>query len=93
MKFFKSGIYSVVFLAIIFSLVTEEVEGRRTILRGRKTLTRTYLRDNAVPAYVIVILVGIGEIILGAILYVIMRKTIIDSPLSGSYAVAPTQEA
>lgn len=58
---------------------------------GRKTINRTYLRGNAVPAYVIVIIVGIAQIITGAALYVIMKKLIIDSPIVGTYTVAPSE--
>ncbi|KAG5896784.1 hypothetical protein JTB14_008360 [Gonioctena quinquepunctata] len=92
MKFFKSAVYSIAFLAVILAMCTEEVEGRRTILRGRKALTRTYLREMALPAYAIVILVGLGQIILGGILYVIMRIVIIKAPIQGNYSVAPTSE-
>ncbi|XP_072376459.1 uncharacterized protein [Diabrotica undecimpunctata] len=88
MKFLRSTVYYIAILAILFSLCADEVEGRRKILMGRKSITRTYLRGNAVPAYVIIILVGIGQIILGGILYVALRKKIIQAPITGSYAVA-----
>lgn len=45
----------------------------------------------ALPAWALIILVGIGEIIIGAIIYVIMRKRVIDQPLTGSYALAATE--
>ncbi|KAJ8974463.1 hypothetical protein NQ317_001586 [Molorchus minor] len=87
----KTKLIYIALLAVILALCMEEVEGRRKVLRGRKTLTRTYLRALAIPAYAIVILIGIGQIILGGILYVVMRKLIIEPPLSGNYSVAPTE--
>ncbi|CAG9863791.1 unnamed protein product [Phyllotreta striolata] len=77
---------------IVIALCSQEVECRRKILMGRKTINRTYLRGMAVPAYVLIILVGIGQIILGAIMYIVLRKVIISRPISGSYSVAPTSE-
>ncbi|VEN34372.1 unnamed protein product [Callosobruchus maculatus] len=93
MLFFKKGVYFVAVIAIILSLCTNNVEGRRKILRGRKTVTRTYFRENALPAYAFVILVAIGEIIVGGVMYVVLRKTILDLPITGSYVVTNTSEA
>nr|CAH7744023.1 unnamed protein product [Callosobruchus chinensis] len=93
MLFFKRGVYFVAVLALILSLCTENVEGRRKILRGRKTVTRTYFRENALPAFAVVILVAIGEIIAGGIMYIVLRKTILDLPITGSYVVTNTSEA
>ncbi|KAJ8922286.1 hypothetical protein NQ315_004225 [Exocentrus adspersus] len=92
MKLFKSGFFYLTILAVLVALFTEEVEGRRKILRGRRTITRTYFRQSALPAWAIVILVAIGEIIIGGIIYVVMRKLIIEPPLTGSYSVAATTE-
>nr|CAI5849203.1 unnamed protein product [Callosobruchus analis] len=93
MIFFRKGVYFVAVLALILSLCAENVEGRRKILRGRKTVTRTYFRENALPAYAVVILVAIGEIIAGGIMYIALRKTILDMPITGSYVVTNTSEA
>lgn len=47
----------------------------------------------ALPAWALIVLVGISEIIIGGIIYVIMRKRVIDSPITGSYTVAPSEPA
>ncbi|XP_018574366.1 uncharacterized protein LOC108913319 isoform X1 [Anoplophora glabripennis] len=92
MKLFKRGFFYLAILAVIITLLTGEVEGRRKILRGRRTITRTYYRRNALPAWAIVLMVAMGQIIIGGIMYVVMRKFIIEPPLTGSYSVASTTE-
>ncbi|KAF7270930.1 uncharacterized protein LOC143198792 [Rhynchophorus ferrugineus] len=74
--------------AVILMTFTSEVEGRRKVLRGRKTVTRTYLRTMAIPAWAIILLVALGQILIGAVLYIILKKTIVDAPLQASYTVA-----
>ncbi|KAL1517677.1 hypothetical protein ABEB36_001412 [Hypothenemus hampei] len=85
-----------VYLAIatvIISFCTDEVECRRQVLRGRKTVTRHYLRPMAIPAWAVIVLVGLGQLIIGAVCYIIMKKIIVDPPMQGNYTVAPTMEA
>ncbi|KAF5299671.1 hypothetical protein FQA39_LY11466 [Lamprigera yunnana] len=64
----------------------EEVDGRRKILKGRKTLTRKYYKTAAIAAWAIILLVSIGELIIGAIMFFVMKRLIIDPPLSGTYS-------
>lgn len=45
------------------------------------------------PAWAIIVLVGIAQIVSGASLYVIMRKKVVDQPLTGNYALAPMTDA
>ncbi|XP_030759879.1 uncharacterized protein LOC115885194 [Sitophilus oryzae] len=93
MKMFSKSISVVIVVAaVLLMLATPEVEARRKILRGRKTVTRTYLRPMAIPAWAIIVLTALGELIIGAVIYVILKKTILDTPVQGSYSVAPTNE-
>ncbi|KAM3961039.1 uncharacterized protein ACR2FA_004812 [Aphomia sociella] len=64
-------------ILVILSALTQETEARRKILRGRRVMTRTYYHGNAVPAWAISLMAGIGMLIVGGILYVVMRKIII----------------
>ncbi|XP_050311825.1 uncharacterized protein LOC126747315 [Anthonomus grandis grandis] len=78
---------------VLLSMFTPEVEGRRNVLRGRKTVTRRYLTPMAIPAWAIIILVGVGQLVIGAVIYVILKKTIVDTETSASYSVAPLSDA
>ncbi|KAL3284009.1 hypothetical protein HHI36_018179 [Cryptolaemus montrouzieri] len=78
-------LYTVAILTVILCLCSEEVDGRRVILKGRKTLTRTYYYDSFLPGWISVLLFGLVEIIFGAILYLILKKIIIDPPMTGFY--------
>ncbi|XP_044269213.1 uncharacterized protein LOC123014257 [Tribolium madens] len=92
MAFFKisKSFFVILVLAVIIS---QQVEARRTILKGRKSLTRTYLRDSPIPAWAVVILVALAEIIVGAIIFFVMKRAVLDTPIVGSYSPAKTEEA
>lgn len=79
----KTIVYSAILFGV-FSLLLEEVDARRKILQGRKTITRTYYKANAVPAWAIVVIVSFCMIIVGGILYVIMKKVFLGSGSSSS---------
>ncbi|XP_019866507.1 uncharacterized protein LOC109595564 [Aethina tumida] len=87
MKLLKSGVFYLTVALLVVALFTEDVEARRKIVRGRKTLSRSYMRQSSLPAWSIVILVAVGELILGGVLYVAMKKIILDQPLTGQYEV------
>ncbi|XP_057330244.1 uncharacterized protein LOC130670764 [Microplitis mediator] len=72
----------ILYLAIGFLVLgcfINEVEGRRKILRGRKTITRQYYRGLAIPAWTIVLLSGLAMLTVGGGLYMVLKKVVVDS--------------
>ncbi|CAG9584775.1 unnamed protein product [Danaus chrysippus] len=59
--------------------MAQETEARRKILRGRRVMTRTYYHGNTVPAWAISLMSGIGMLLIGGVLYIIMRKIVLAS--------------
>ncbi|XP_013143414.1 PREDICTED: uncharacterized protein LOC106107208 [Papilio polytes] len=66
-------------ILVILSTIAQEAEARRKILRGRRVMTRTYYHGNAVPAWAISLMAGIGMLLVGGVLYVVMRKIVLSS--------------
>lgn len=64
---------------LLMGIFLEEVEARRKILRGRKTITRRYYRGTAIPAWAIIVLTGFGMLLLGGGLYVLLQKFVVDA--------------
>nr|CAD7460402.1 unnamed protein product [Timema tahoe] len=64
---------------MVMSLLLEEVDARRKILRGRKTITRSYYRGPGIPAWAIIVMVAGGQLVVGGVLYLIMRKVILGN--------------
>ncbi|XP_044269212.1 uncharacterized protein LOC123014256 [Tribolium madens] len=75
----------VIFILVLLLAISQEAEGRRKILKGRKAVTRTYYRYPAIPAWAIVLLVGLGELIVGGILFVILYFLVVDQALKPRY--------
>ncbi|XP_011313719.1 uncharacterized protein hoka [Fopius arisanus] len=74
----RTILYCVAVGFLILGVLMGEVEARRKILRGRKTLTRHYYRGLAIPAWSIVLLCGIGMLTLGGGLYLLLRKFVVN---------------
>ncbi|GLV42632.1 hoka [Carabus blaptoides fortunei] len=85
MKFFKSFFYYFTIILLIIAICSEEVEARRKILRGRKTVTRTYFKSLGIPAFAIVLLAGLGMLIMGGVLYAITKSLVLKEP-SNAYS-------
>ena len=68
---------------LIMGIFMEGVEARRKILRGRKTITRRYYWGTAIPAWSIVLLIGISMLFAGAGLYVLLQKFVVDNADTG----------
>ncbi|KAG8223314.1 hypothetical protein J437_LFUL001188 [Ladona fulva] len=64
---------------VVMSMLFDEVDARRKILRGRKAITRTYYKGNAIPAWGIVVLVAGGMIGVGIVLYVVLRMIVLKN--------------
>ena len=94
MKLLKNSSTYFVILLVIFACYTQETEALRRVLRGRRTLTRRYFAGLAIPGWALVVVIAISELLLGAVLYFVMRKVIISSKVeqSNTYARAPTNE-
>ncbi|XP_047995159.1 uncharacterized protein LOC125233263 [Leguminivora glycinivorella] len=75
----KSLLFYLAAILVIISTLTHEAEARRKILRGRHVMTRTYYRGNAIPAWAISLIAGIGMLLIGGVLYVVMRKLVLSS--------------
>ncbi|XP_018393312.1 PREDICTED: uncharacterized protein LOC108772298 [Cyphomyrmex costatus] len=68
---------------LLMGIFLEEVEARRKILRGRKTITRRYYRGTAIPAWAIILLTGIGMLLLGGGLYALLQKFVVNAADTG----------
>ncbi|CAK9833291.1 hypothetical protein ANTRET_LOCUS10000 [Anthophora retusa] len=64
---------------LIMGVFMDGVEARRKILRGRKTITRRYYWGTAIPAWSIVLLIGISMLLAGGGLYVLLQKFVVDN--------------
>uniref|UniRef100_A0A224XWP0 Uncharacterized protein n=1 Tax=Panstrongylus lignarius TaxID=156445 RepID=A0A224XWP0_9HEMI len=70
-------VYYFTFTVLVLSSLFSDVDARRKILRGRKTITREYYKDPLIPAWAKIILIGVGLIIAGIILYFILYKFLV----------------
>ncbi|KAK9296939.1 hypothetical protein QLX08_009198 [Tetragonisca angustula] len=82
---------------LIMGVFMDGVEARRKILKGRKTITRRYYWGTAIPAWSIVVLIGISMLLAGGGLYALLQKFVVDNADTGeshaSYQPALQTEA
>ncbi|XP_030024901.1 uncharacterized protein LOC115443585 [Manduca sexta] len=88
----KPLLYYFAIILVVLSMLTHEAEARRRILRGRRVMTRTYYQGNAVPAWAISLMAGIGMLIIGGILYVVMRKIVLSSETGSLNTYQPAMQ-
>jgi len=73
---FKTSVYVLAVAMLVLSLLTDEVDARRKVLRGRKAITREYYKGTAIPAWSIAVIVGLVMIGLGGGFYALMLRII-----------------
>ncbi|XP_037940552.1 uncharacterized protein LOC119673361 [Teleopsis dalmanni] len=90
----NSSTYLVIFL-ILFACCAQDAEGTRRVLRGRRTLTRRYFTGLAIPGWALVLLIAVSELLIGVILYFVLRRFILSKEVeqANTYAPAATHEA
>ncbi|EDV95579.1 uncharacterized protein LOC6558983 [Drosophila grimshawi] len=79
---------------VLLACCLQETEATRRVNRGRRTLTRRYFNGLAIPGWAVVTVVAVAELLLGAALYFILYKVILDKepePAS-TYTPAPTHD-
>ncbi|XP_073980202.1 hoka [Rhodnius prolixus] len=70
-------VYYFAFTFVVISSLFSDVDARRKILRGRKTITREYHKEPLLPAWAKVILIGVGLLLSGVVLYFILYKFLV----------------
>ena len=81
---FRTSVYILAVAMLVLSLLTEEVDARRKVLRGRKAITRQYYKGTAIPAWSIAVIVGLLMVGAGGGFYALMRKVIFKGESSES---------
>uniref|UniRef100_A0A1L8D9X0 Uncharacterized protein n=1 Tax=Nyssomyia neivai TaxID=330878 RepID=A0A1L8D9X0_9DIPT len=89
MKLIKQSWFYLVVLLVLLSLFTEETEARRRVLRGRRTMTRSYKRGLPIPAWAIIVAVAFANLLVGAILYAVMYRCILSKAASSQNSYTP----
>ncbi|XP_055637890.1 uncharacterized protein LOC129776329 [Toxorhynchites rutilus septentrionalis] len=94
MQIFKRKAFYFALLIVLLSMCLDETEARRKILRGRRTVTRTYKRGTIIPAWAIITVIGIAYLIVGGLTYLVLRKTVLQAPIENvnSYTPAMMQD-
>ncbi|KAJ8922287.1 hypothetical protein NQ315_004226 [Exocentrus adspersus] len=80
------SVFTISLLVLLCVLIlSQEAEARRKILRGRKTLTRWYMRKPAIPAWAVATIVGVVQIAFGGAIYILLKICILDKPIQPRY--------
>lgn len=71
--------FSTVFLFLVIVIISflNETEARRKILRGRKTITRTYYKSLGIPAWLSITFTGLIILGISGIIFAVLQKFII----------------
>ncbi|XP_026281226.1 uncharacterized protein LOC113208447 [Frankliniella occidentalis] len=82
----RTSLYLLAVGMLVLSLLVDDVDARRKVLRGRKAITRTYYRGTAIPSWSIALLVGIAMLAAGGGVYAGMSKYLIGNSENDSAA-------
>ncbi|XP_053955460.1 uncharacterized protein LOC129242376 [Anastrepha obliqua] len=87
----KSAAYVVIFLVLLACCI-QESEATRRVLRGRRTLTRRYFTGLAIPGWLLPVLIGIGELVLGGALYLVLNRVILAKSVQETSTYTPAKQ-
>lgn len=89
----RGFIYLTVFI-VVLSVIIPETEGRRLVLRGRRTVTRHYYTPPFLPAWVIIVLIALAEILIGVIIFLVLHRLVLrkSSETMNTYQPAPLED-
>ncbi|XP_067646281.1 uncharacterized protein hoka [Eurosta solidaginis] len=87
----KHATYLVIFLVLLAHCI-QESEATRRVLRGRRTLTRRYFAGLGIPGWLLAVIVGIAELILGGTLYLVLNRTILSKQVAETNTYTPAKQ-
>lgn len=90
----KRGFIYLSLFIVILSLSIPETEGRRLVLRGRRTITRHYYSAPVMPVWVLIVLIALAEIFVGVVFYFVLRQMILTKSYEpvNTYQAAPLED-
>ncbi|XP_053669807.1 uncharacterized protein LOC128720178 [Anopheles nili] len=92
MHFMKHKAVYFTLMLVVLSMCLDETEARRKILRGRRTINRNFKRGPGIPAWAIIAIVAIGNLLLGGIAYLIFRKVVLNAPIENVTSYTPAMQ-
>ncbi|XP_031637365.1 uncharacterized protein LOC116349877 [Contarinia nasturtii] len=90
----KRGCIYLTILIVVLSVSFQEVDGRRLVLRGRRTITRHYYTPPIIPAWLMIVFIALAEILFGIILFFVLRRMVLtkSDETMNTYRPAPLED-
>ncbi|XP_055310222.1 uncharacterized protein LOC129573571 [Sitodiplosis mosellana] len=90
----KRGFIYLTVLIVILSITVPEVEGRRLVLRGRRTITRHYYSGSTLPWWLNIVLIALAQILVGVVLFFVLRRLVLtkSEETMNTYQPAPLED-